>query len=89
MVKNAAPDDEATLNGLRTVDDDDWMLNANVEEVALIPATVPLSMLTPEPRVVGDVQRVRRPVVPPDTEAVIPSDEVATHRVDVPVDQST
>jgi hypothetical protein len=55
----------------------------------LIPATVPLSIEIPVPSVVGDVHLVRSPVTPPVSEDEIPSDEVATHCVDVPVDQRT
>ena len=55
IVKNGLPDEDATLNGFNTVEEDDWMLKANVEEVALIPATVPLSKATPVARVVAPV----------------------------------
>jgi hypothetical protein len=60
-------------------------LNANVDDVALIPATVPLSRRVEVPRVVDVNHRVANPVVPPETTAVIPSVEVATHLVVVPV----
>ncbi len=61
-------------------------LNATVDDVALIPATVPLSRNVEAPSVVAVTQRVANPVVPPVTvEAVRPSDDVATQRVDVPV----
>jgi hypothetical protein len=48
-------------------------------------------MKRPEPTAVGESQRVTKPVRPPesDAEPLIPSDDVATHLVDVPVVWST
>ena len=80
-------DDDATLKISFVEPDTPRTLNAIVDDVALTPATVPLSISVPMPRVVADNQRDRYPVVPPDSDAVIPSDEVATHCVLVPVDQ--
>ena len=87
IVNIDTPVEEATLNGLRAVEVDDCTLKANVDDVALIPATVPLSRSVDVPRVVAVNQRVANPRAPPDTpEAVTPSVDVATHRVEVPVD---
>jgi hypothetical protein len=58
IAKSDAPDEDATLNGSRTVDDEDWMLKAKRDEEALTPRTVPLSMSVDVPRVVGVSQRV-------------------------------
>jgi hypothetical protein len=82
-----APVEDAITNGL--VPAVPWRLKVTVDEVALTPETVPLSRNRPVVSDVAEAQRVRNPVVPPDTEAVIPRDEVATQRVDVPVDQRT
>jgi hypothetical protein len=90
IVKNEAPVDEATLNGLRLDVDVACTLNANDEDVAFTPANDPLSKNDPVPSVDVVVQRASLPVVPPATpEAVTPSDDVATQRVDVPVVWST
>jgi hypothetical protein len=87
-VKSEAPVDDATLNGLSAVEVEDCTLKAKVEDVALIPATVPLSRSVEVPRVEAVNQRVAKPMAPPVTpEEVILSDEVDTHCVDVPVDQ--
>jgi hypothetical protein len=56
--KSDTPVEDATLNGLSAVDVDDCTLNANVDDVALIPATTPLSRSVDVPRVVGVSQRV-------------------------------
>jgi hypothetical protein len=56
--KSDTPDDEATLNGSRAVDDEDCTLNAKAVDVPLIPATVPLSIKVDVPRVVAVSQRV-------------------------------
>lgn len=70
IVKNDSPDEDATLNGLRTVDDELCTLNANVDDVALTPATVPLSRRLEVASVFADVQRAINPLTPP---ARIPS----------------
>ena len=46
IANSDAPVEDATLNGLTTVEDDDCTLRANEDDVALIPATVPLSIDT-------------------------------------------
>ena len=52
----------------------------------MIPENTPLSRSEEVPRVVAVSQRVAKPKVPPFTPvAVIPSDDVATQRVEVPV----
>ena len=78
---------DATLNGL--VEGAPCTLKVKDDEVALIPATVPLSIDTPEERVDADVHRERNPLVPPERDPEIPRDDVATHRVVVPVVWST
>ena len=83
------PVDDATLNGLSAVDVDDCTLNAKVDDVALIPATVPLSRSVDVPRVVADNHREAKPNVPPERDPEIPRDDVATQRVLVPVACST
>jgi hypothetical protein len=86
IVKSEVPVEDATLNGLTPAEP--WRLKVMVAEVALIPATVPLSMKRPAVRSVADVQRAERPIVPVKEEAdASPSDEVAIQRVEVPVDQ--
>jgi hypothetical protein len=52
------PVEDATLNGLSTVDVDDCTLKAKVDDVALIPVTTPLSITVDVPRVVAVSQRV-------------------------------
>jgi hypothetical protein len=88
-VKNDVLDEEATLKIELVEPDTPRTLKLTVDEVALIPDTVPSSIKSPEASVDADVQRARRPTVPPEREPEIPSDDVATQRVDVPVDQST
>ena len=65
MVKSEVPVDDATLNGFKP--DEPCTLKVMVEEVALTPATVPLSIKSPVPSVVAESQRVTKPVVPPLT----------------------
>jgi hypothetical protein len=88
-VKSEAPVEEATLNGLRLDVDVACTLKAKLDDVALIPANTPLSTSVEVPRVLFVSQRVANPIVPPDTAPTIPSDDVETHCVDDPVDQST
>jgi hypothetical protein len=78
--KSETPVLEATMNG--SSDPVPCTRKLVVADVALTPATVPLSIDTPILCVVGEVHRARNPVVPP----VIPrpSVDVATHLVDVP-----
>ena len=76
-------------NGLSAVDVDDCTLNAKVDDVALIPATVPLSRSVDVPRVVADNHREAKQNVPPERDPEIPRDDVATQRVLVPVACST
>ena len=56
------PVEEAMANGSRVPVP--LMLKAIVEDVALIPATVPLSISTPVPKVEGPVHLARYPLVP-------------------------
>ena len=85
-LKNEALDEEATLRISFVEPDTPRILKATVEDVALIPATVPLSIIVPEPRVFAVTQRVIIPIVPPViVEAAMLSDDVDTQRVDVPV----
>ena len=85
------PDGDATLKIELALPDVPWILKVTVEEVALTPATVPSSRRRPVERVVSESQRVKNPGRPPDTPGppVMPSVEVATHLVDVPVAWST
>ena len=86
--RSEVPVDDATLNGLTPAAP--CTLKVTVDEVALIPATVPLSRSVEVPRVVVVNQRVAKPVCPPVTpEEVTPSVDVATHLVVVPVVWST
>jgi hypothetical protein len=87
IVKSDVPVDDATLNGLRLEVDVACTLNANDDEVALIPANTPLSKSVDVPNVVEVSHRVAKPNTPPDTPEppVIPRDDVATQRVEVPV----
>ena len=66
-------------------------LKEKVDDVALIPATTPLSKNVDVANVVAPVKRAKNPFAPPVTPAppVIPRDEVDTHWVLVPVDQRT
>ena len=82
--KYEAPDEEATLNGLRLEVEDGCTLKLKVEDVALIPATVPLSKSDDVARVVAVNHRVAKPVAPPVIDAVIARDDVDTHLVEVP-----
>ena len=85
-VKSETPDDDATLNGL--TEGEPCTFKVNDDDVAFTPATVPLSKKSPVERVLPPVKRARNPLFPPVTPE-IPRDDVATQRVDVPVDQST
>lgn len=81
--KSEAPVEEETLNGLTPAAP--WTLKDTVEDVALIPATVPLSRRVEVPRVVGVSHRVANPNAPPESEPATPRLDVATHLVVVPV----
>ena len=81
-----APVEDEIVNGL--VPAVPRMLKVTVDEVALMPATVPLSAKRLFVRDVGDVQRARNPLIPPER-LEIPSVDVATQRVEVPVVWST
>jgi hypothetical protein len=86
IVKSDAPVEEATLNGLSAVEVEDCTLKAKDDDVALIPATVPLSRSVDVPSVDAVSQRVAKPREPPSTPApMTPSVEVDTHLVVVPV----
>ena len=89
ILKSEAPEDDATLNGLRV--EVPCTLKVYVEEVALIPSTVPLSKSEEVASAVGEIKRAMYPACPPVTPEPLlsPSVEVATHSVEVPVDQST
>ena len=65
IVKSEVPVEEATLNGLTP--DEPCTLKVMVDDVALTPATTPLSIRRPVPSVVAESQRVTKPVVPPLT----------------------
>jgi hypothetical protein len=82
-----APVEDAITNGL--VPAVPWRLKVTVDEVALTPETVPLSIKRPVPIVVAVNQRVTRSTVPPERIAPIPRVDVATHLVVVPVVWST
>ncbi len=86
-LNSEVPDELATLNG--SVPALPCTLNEYEDEVALIPATIPLSSSEDVPSVVADNHLVANPNSPPVTPAppVIPRDDVDTQRVDVPVDQ--
>jgi len=86
-VRIVAPVEDAIANGLTP--DAPCTLKVTVDEVALIPATVPLSRSVEVPRVVVVSQRVAKPRAPPVRDEVIPSVDVATHLVVVPVVWST
>ena len=58
------PEEEATLNKVLVVPAVPWMLKEIVDEVAPIPATVPLSIKMPEAVVVGPVYLTTKPAVP-------------------------
>lgn len=88
IVKSCVPVDDATENGLTPPRP--CTLKVMVDEVALIPATVPLSTKVEVPRVVADSHRVAKPDWPPViVEAESPRVDVATQRVVVPVVCST
>lgn len=57
--------EEATLKGSKVVVP--WILKDTAEEVALTPATVPLSSKAPVDKVEAPVQRATKPVVPVET----------------------
>ena len=85
-LKKDDPVDEATLK-ISLVDPEiPCTLKAIVDDVALIPATVPLSRSVDVPRVVEVSHRVAKPRAPPVRDAERPRDDVATQRVLVPVD---
>ena len=56
------PLEEATLKGLSVPDP--WTFNETVEEEALTPNTAPLSISLPAVRVLGDVHKASKPLVP-------------------------
>ena len=58
IVKSDTPVEEATLNGLRADDVEDCTLKAKLEEDALTPRTVPLSIRVEVPTVDEVNQRV-------------------------------
>ena len=85
-VKSDVPVEEATLNGFWLPDP--CTLKVIVDDVALTPATIPLSRRIPVANVVAPVYRAENPLTPPDTAAPAsakPKVDVATQRVDVPV----
>jgi hypothetical protein len=84
IVKSDAPVDEATLNGLVLEVEVACTLKTKEDDVALIPATTPLSRSVDVPSVVDVSQRVAKPVAPV-RDAERPRVEVATQRVLVPV----
>ena len=86
IVNIDTPVEEATLNGLSAEEVELCTLKVNVDEVALIPSTAPLSMSVDVPSVVEVSQRVAKPKAPPVRDDEIPRDEVDTHRVEVPAD---
>ena len=88
IVKSEAPVEEATLNGLSPVEVALCTLSVKLEDVALIPSTVPLSIRVEVPTVVDVSHRVAYPNAPPRTPTLVrPRDDVATHCVDVPVER--
>ena len=87
--RKEAFDEEATLKMVLVDPDTPRTLKATVEEVALTPRTVPLSIRVEVPRVVAESQRVAKPKEPPVRLLPIPSDEVDTHCVLVPVERRT
>jgi hypothetical protein len=48
-----------------------------------------LSIKSPVERVVAEVQRASNPFAPPESDPEIPSEDVAVHLVDVPVERRT
>lgn len=89
MIRKGAPVEDDTVNaetpGIA------FTRNVEFELVALIPENCPLSIREDVPIVVGVTHRVAYPVTPPvrTAVAVSPSEEVATHDVDVPVERSS
>ena len=81
-VRSCVPEEEATANGFTP--GLPCTLKLKVEDVALIPATVPLSKSDDVARVVAVNHRVAKPVAPPVIDAVIARDDVDTHLVEVP-----
>ena len=81
-VRSCVPEEEATANGFTP--GLPCTLKLKVEDVALIPATVPLSRSDDVARVVAVNHRVAKPVAPPVIDAVIARDDVDTHLVEVP-----
>ena len=87
--RKEAFDEEATLKMVLVDPATPRTLKATVEEVALTPRTVPLSIRVEVPRVVAESQRVAYPNAPPVRLLPIPSDDVDTHCVLVPVERRT
>ena len=58
MVKRDCPVEDATLNGLRIVEEELCTLRAKLEEDALTPRTTPLSIKVEVPTVLDVSQRV-------------------------------
>ena len=86
-VRKDCPDEDATLNGLIADVEALCTLRAKDDEDALTPSTVPLSIRVEVPSVEEVSHLVAKPNVPPVTpDAVTASVEVATQRVEVPVD---
>jgi hypothetical protein len=89
IVKSDTPVEEATLNGLSPVEVALCTLSVKLDDVALIPSTVPLSINVEVPTVVEVSQRVAYPNAPPVTPTLVrPSVDVDTHCVEVPVERS-
>ena len=82
-LNNDVPVDDAILNGFTPAAP--LILKVYADEVALIPATVPLSINVPDESVEGDVHRARYPFVPPKTLELTLSDDVDTHCIPLPV----
>ena len=87
--RKEAFDEEATLKMVLVDPATPRTLKATVEEVALTPRTVPLSIRVEVPRVVAESQRVAYPNAPPVRLLPIPSEDVDTHCVLVPVERRT
>jgi hypothetical protein len=87
--RNEVPDDEATLKRPRLEVDVARTVKTNDDDVALIPATTPLSTRVDVPRVDAVIHREAYPNIPPDSDEVIPRDDVAVHTVEVPVERRT
>jgi len=67
---NDAPEEEATLNIVLALPEVPCTLKVTVEEVAFTPATTPSSRKSPVESADDDIQRARKPGVPPDKEAL-------------------